>query len=383
MRRTQPLLLDASFRALSDSELKRKLATYVESFSTLDVDRKNSFYNFFKDLLRKERTVKVSDIIKSSMIPIEKPDMNRALQVALLSTLEVFSNKLGIEKIFLQELLEVSLEACKKVSSSFEKTRRIDVKALAKYLADFGDIVSNKSITLERPIFLLFDSKSETDFKRSALKIREQVEASLAENQPPSFFHRKIGQLEQLVCRLQKYLVTSGGTEFVYTRGRRERLIYEKIEDMVLQCEQCFRIMMAYMSDETKILYGLVEKLKQLEAFQARMLLRFEDITESNQPNMAAVNDLREAIIRKAESKQQRDSMLRRLQVKYFRGDPSVFHRLHAKLFISDEASILAGSANLIPTSLESNVEAGFYSENPYLVKDGINFFEKVWGQCY
>jgi len=368
---------------LSDNELRQALVDYVNSLSIHTIDRKNLLYDFFKELFQQERIVRASDIIKSNLIPIESPDMNRALQISILSALDMLSNKLGMEKIPVEKLLDVSWKACGEIYPYFTKTRKIDPKEIKEYLSDFGIRIPGNSIILEKPVFLLFISSNRTKFLRKATELREQTKSLLTQDPQPVFFQKRVEKLEKLVCKLQKYLITSGGTEFVYTRGRKERLIYDKIENMVLQCEQCFRIMMAYMSEETKILYGLVEKLKQLEGFRVRMLLRFEEPVERNQPNMAAVKDLKEAIIRKGQSEKQRDSMLRRLQIKFFRADPSKFHRLHAKMFISDENSIMAASANLIPTSLESNVEAGFYSEDPYLVKDGINFFEKVWEQCY
>jgi len=345
--------------------------------STLQVNKKKIFKQILDRQFEEEIIIDQTKIYKNNTIPIEDPEINRFYQTAILSYLSLVSHKFGQNIIKIDVLLSAIWKICTSYFEDFESNDRI--YDLTSFLKKYGDI-QNGSLLLSRPIVINIIDNPQTEYLKKISEMYEQI--SLAIDLPePLFLYEKIQKLEDTMYAIQNQINSTKGTELVYTRGRKNRLIYNRIEEMILLSDNCFRIMMAYMSDEVKILYGLIEKLKADDKYNFKLLVRRDDRGSDNQ-NAGAIMDLKQMIIKMALDEQNRDDMLSRFQVKYFRANPSLYYKLHAKLLINDDKSVLAGSANLIPTSLESNIEVGFYSEDSNLVLESVEFFEDVWNQC-
>jgi len=341
--------------------------------SNLEVNQKRIFRQILDQQFNEEIIIDLTQLYKNKSIPIEDPEINRFYQTAVLSYLSLVSHKFGHNRIHINNLISTTWEIC---GSHYDYFKSNDpVHDLNIFLNKYGDI-QNEFLLLSHPIVINIFEKPKTKYRKKISKIYEQI--SLAIDLPePLFLYDKMQKYEDTLYALQKKINLTRGTELVYTRGRKNRLIYKRIEEMILFSDDCFRIMMAYMSDELKILYGLIEKLKANDSYNIKLMVRGDE----NQ-NARAIMDLRQMVTKISLDDQNRDEMLRRFQVKYFQANPSLYYKLHAKLLICDDKSVLAGSANLIPTSLESNIEVGFYSEDSSLVHESVDFFEDVWNQC-
>jgi len=371
------LILNKSHRYKTRSDLQNIIDDLI-AVSSQSLNQKNFVKDFIVAQFDRECIINASGILKNKLIPLDDPEINRFFQTSIIMYMSILSHEHGFDKINIIDAFNKCWDICSSYYDYFNVGQKFPIKFLYNYLSKYGE-VKNKYLILNSPIIIDRIIQPNTDYQKKYNDLYEKIK-SLITMPEPTFLYNKLNCYEKMLCSLQNVIQSSKGTEFVYTRGRGNRLIYKRIEEMILISEKCFRIMMAYLSDEVKILYSLIDKLKLDNKYTVKMIVRSDD-SYSNQ-NAAAIMDLKNMIIKKAKDDENKDDMLERLKVKYFKADPNLYHRLHAKLLICDEKSVLAGSANLIPTSLESNIEVGFFSEDHNLVHEGIDFFEDVWNQC-